>query len=172
LLAQIDGVVVLELRVLRLERDRALVVRLGLGLVVEPVIEHGGHEMRAPETRVLLDRAIDLLLRLLQVALAQMLDAELQVDLRGALGLRFGHVGVALASDQTQEADGHDRRCTLHGCTATEMSFEPRRTVVRSLTRPTNWPQAASMSSPRVRRVVAITPLLLRISRNRSIAAA
>ena len=60
---------------------------------------------------------------------------------------------------KSHEAHRHDRRCTLHGCTATEMSFEPRRTVVRSLTRPTSWPQAASMSSPRVRRVVAITPL-------------
>src|SRR6185369_8530201 len=99
--------------------------------------------------------------------LAQMLDAELQVDLGRALGFRRAHVVVvARAAPEGKETEPHDRRCTLHGCTATEMSFEPRRTVVRSLTRPTSWPQAASMSSPRVRRVVAITPLVLRISRN------
>jgi hypothetical protein len=52
--------------------------------------------VRAPVTRILFDGTVDLVLRLLQVALAQMLDAELQVDLGRALRLRFGLVTLLL----------------------------------------------------------------------------
>ncbi len=49
-------------------------------------------------------------------------------------------------------------------------TLAPSRAVVRSCTRPTSCPQAASMSSPRVRRTVAITPFLSSWSRKRQIA--
>ena len=52
--------------------------------------------------RILLERAVDLLLRLLQVALAQVLDAELQVDLGRALWLRLAHVVLLLAQPPRQ----------------------------------------------------------------------
>ena len=68
------------------------------------------------------------------------------------------------------ERDG-DRQALHARATETGMRLRwPSLTVVRSFTRPTSWPQAASMSSPRVRRIVAITPPLISRSRKRSIA--
>jgi len=128
--------------------------------------------MRGCIARILLERAIELFLGKGQVALAQMLHREIEVDLRGALHVCLLLTRVAGAASQANR-EGHepDDGCySSHDCTATEMSLEPSRTVVRSFTLPTSWPHAASMSSPRVRRVVATTPFAFKISRKRSIA--
>src|SRR5687768_5803833 len=107
--------------------------------------------MRRRIARVLLERAIQLLFGLSQITFAQIIDSEVQIDLRRAMriGLRSrGRRGSRATGQRPHHGSYTDRCDPLHDCTATEMSLEPRRTVVLSLTRPTSWPQAASISSP------------------------
>ena len=63
------------------------------------------------------------------------------------------------ASRQQQDPDDQTNR-TAHARTCNPKVFEPSRTMVRSVTCPASCPHAASMSSPRVLRMVAITPAL------------
>ncbi len=71
------------------------------------------------------------------------------------------------ASSTAAMATAARYRTTGHACTARPNTRLPSRTVVRSITRPASWPQAASMSSPRVRRTVASTPRRISSSRKR-----
>src|SRR5262249_2660598 len=102
--------------------------------------------------------------RLLQVALAEIIHAQLQVVFGSLLALLIVHLvlAAAAASGRDHREHGAQPLRRFHDCTATDTSLEPRRTVVLFCTRPTSCPQAASISSPRVRRVVAITPCLFK----------
>jgi len=82
-------------------------------------------------------------------------------SLLALLTVHFGFAAATAAGGRQREQSAQPWRRS-NDCTVTDISLEPSRTVVLFCTRPTSWPHAASISSPRVRRVVAITPCLLR----------
>src|SRR5205807_9138762 len=127
--------------------------------------------------RTLGERAVELILRDRELALIQVGDPQLHV-VGGRIAdlVRVPPVARYAGREQQQRQRagrqaGRDVQSfcgwVAHGCTATPMTLAPRRTVVRSMTRPASCPQAASMSSPRVRRMVASTPRCSSSSRKR-----
>src|SRR5690606_31422555 len=89
-LTEVRGVVVLVLGVLRIQRDRALIVRVGLVGFSQALVEHARRGVSRRIARILLERPIELLLRQRQVALAQLLDGKVEIDLRGTRQVRTG----------------------------------------------------------------------------------
>src|SRR5262249_38317641 len=148
-------------------------VLVRLGELAQPFIEQRQRAMHIGAARILLFRALELFLGHFEIALPQVSDAELHIKRRGTVAARGLWIDrSSAAGSKPGERSGENKQRSSHACTATPMRLSPRRTVVRSTTRPASWPQAASMSSPRVRRVVAITPLRINSSRNRWITSA
>src|SRR5690349_9964225 len=132
--------------------------------------------------RVLLEGTFELLLGDRIVALLEVRDAELDVGLGGLLSgvfflARRGAIGGDTASKQARYQSRPNQRgreadpTSVHARTCKPKVLEPSRTMVRSVTWPASCPQAASMSSPRVLRIVTINPRCMSSSRNFSIAA-
>ena len=129
------------------------------------------HAVHLGVVGVLLHRLVELVLGERELALVQVGAAQLRVGNRGVLRVG-GVLWVRPAASGQSERECCARNAALqanvpgwvhwcsHGWTATPMTLLPSRTVVRSMTRPASCPQAASMSSPRVRRTVASTPAL------------
>jgi len=84
-LAQVDGVVVDDLRIVRRDAQRGAELAVGLGRIVQMLEQIGARAVHVGAVGVLLHRTIELVLRLLQVALVQVGEAKLDVVGRGVL---------------------------------------------------------------------------------------
>src|SRR6185295_16559615 len=101
-------------------------------------------------------------------------DAELDIGLGGRIGRVFTlqRLGAVAGNATREQAHGEEGEpSSVHARTCKPKVFEPSRTMVRSVTWPASCPQAASMSSPRVLRIVTINPRCMSSSLNFSIAA-
>ena len=132
------------------------------------------HRVRVDVVGIVVERLVEILERDLELALLHVFLAELGMDAR-RLGLLasslscltlplppFVHAPTSAASARTQQDSG-DR---AQAACATPSSILRRNSAwrrVRSMTWPFSWPQAASMSSPRVRRTIVSTSASSRI---------
>ena len=148
-----------------MDRDRAFAIA-GLGQHV------GQRGVRLGVALILLDRLAQLFLGDIEAPLARVIATELGVDPRGFAEIRRRlrtqlAAGFGDAAGQRYQQQRGSRKTTDH-CTLTGMS--PSRFLCFDCTLPTSCPQAASMSSPRVRRVIVSRPLARRMSEKRVIA--
>src|SRR5690606_25068395 len=104
-----------------------------------------------------------------QIAAVQGGEAQLHIGVGGSHEIDGAAVAGAHAGGERDGRQQRGQAQPLHGrtpgrgaagnvTTGTPMRLPPRREVVRSTTRPASWPQAASISSPRVFLIVAMTP--------------
>src|SRR6185437_13320112 len=177
--AEIDRVVVPVVRILGREPQGLTKFPVGLLLFPHPCEKQGARAVHIGIVGVLLERTVELGLRDGEIAAPQISDSKLRVVDSGVLALLHLLLTRAAGEDPCEqggggnEAHGSRRFCArpilglapagpaaavqnrsrrfCHACTASPNVRLPSRTVVRSITRPASWPQAASMSSPRVR---------------------
>ena len=118
------------------------------------------------------ERPLDLLLGKGHIAALEVGDAELGVELCCLARLRQASLLLGGREHDRRRAQDQDEQAAqrTHACTAKPKRLEPSRTVTRSVTSPASWPHAASISSPRVRRTVAVIALSCSRSRKRAIA--
>src|SRR3989441_4719423 len=174
-LAQEHAVVVVDVRVVRRQAQRALEARLGELVLAQVHVHQAEHALRRRIARVGGGGDAQLLERDAHVAAAVILGRELGVDL-GAVArladLADDGAGVdarlARLAGAAGERQEHKVKQPFHART----SFRGMRRAlrrVRSATSPASWPQVAAMPSPRVLRVVTVRPARCRISAKRRI---
>ena len=140
--------------------------------VAKLIVGDGDRAVRIGEIWIEAQSTFEYVDRELGAALPQVPDAEIEIRDRNFLvalrRYRRGRRGHAALADQAIQ-----RKCSefLHSRTGLNV-FSPSRTRVRSLTWPASCPQAAAMSSPRVRRIVATIPADLSLAQKRSTAPA
>src|SRR5690606_4917239 len=172
--AQEGGVAVDDLELVGRQRHGGAVGALGVTRLLQAVVQLAQREVRIGALRILLHGALEALLGQGELALVHVGHAELRVGLRG--GDRIDGPAAGAGADaagqgqRRQPCAGDPRRphgrtsgaVPAAGCCCTTTGTAPRRLPsrvrVRSVTRPASWPQAASMSSPRVLLIVAMTP--------------
>src|SRR4029077_8817183 len=88
------------------------------------------------------------------------MDAGAVLDVGAGLFVRCGFLSLCCAPGQ--DGQNHDRRQAGH---VEASSVRRERRLVRSFTWPASWPQAPSMSAPRVLRMVVTRPACIRTSR-------
>src|SRR5690606_7549800 len=147
----------------RCRPHRLLVVLGGEPGVVQALVGERQHGMRDREVAVELDRPLEPVARELVIAVLEVTRTELVVLLgRLAVVHLLRRVRRGRYAGRQQRRDGKACKQLLRGKTvhavATFGFFSLKRVRIRSLTLPANWPQAASMSSPRVRRTVVTRP--------------
>src|SRR5690606_40770530 len=169
------GIRVRDARIGGLEPDRPLVVPLRIVVLAELVVGERERAVRIGEARVEPHGPLEVLDRQIRPALAQIGGPEIQIRLRGGRVRRAPARPGAPGEERTEHGE-HEHRARgapeghrLH-CSANQLSLSPSRTRRRSWTRPASWPQAAAMSSPRGRRIVATIPAERRVCQKRSIA--
>src|SRR5688572_556510 len=157
-LAQEPAVVVVDVAVVRRQPQRALEARLGALVVLHLHVDQPVHAVRRRIVGIRRDRGAQLLESDAEVAVAEIQRGQLGAQLRAVpriADLADDGPGVVLgrlrrASSQQRE----EQERSFHART----SFRARLRRVRSFTSPASWPHAAAMSSPRVLRVVTVSP--------------
>src|SRR5688572_16178496 len=171
-LAQEPAVIVVDLRLVGRQAQRALEVLLGERVLLQLHVDQPVEAVGGGIARVGRDRDAQLLERDVHVAAVVVQPGELGVQLGAVARVAhladdrpaLGHLGLAGAGGEQRE-DGEARQAAHARTSFSAMRRALRR--VRSATSPASWPQAAAMSSPRVLRVVTVTPARLRISAKR-----
>src|SRR5688572_27346754 len=159
-LAQEPAVVVVDVGVVRRDAQRALEVFLGALVLLHLHVHQAVHAVGRRIVGVGRGRVAQLLERHAEVAVAVVERSQLGAQL-GAVpriadladhgaGFLFGRLLGAAG----EENEDRQQQKFFHART----SFRARLRRVRSATSPASWPQAAAMSSPRVLRVVTVSP--------------
>src|SRR5690606_39647415 len=153
--------------VARREPCGTAVVIIGVAVFLGARQDHALDDVRLGVVPVLLQRPVHLFHGEIHVAAAQVASGKLGVDARCLGRLRAG----AARGDTTGQQRGSKRQCNdqalvvhLVGTFVMWAAMRAARLLLSS-TCPASWPQAASMSSPRVRRVTVTSPLRTRMSR-------
>src|SRR5581483_11193801 len=173
--AQEPAVVVVGVGVVRIDAQRALERALGVGVLAQIHLHQAEDVVRRRVTRVGAQRAARFLERHAEVAALEIGGGELGVCARAFARCRdVADDGTGVVAPAGARAAGElardEQRERERPRNAHEASLA-RRTVLRVRSRicPASWPQAASISSPRVLRVVVTTPAAFSVSWKRRI---
>src|SRR6185295_1684752 len=169
-LAQEPAIVVVDVAVVRRKAQRALEARVGPGPVVHLHVDQAVHAVRGRVIRVGGGRHAQLLQRDAEISVAVVHRCELGVQL-GAVprvaDLADDGAGIDFRRRRRRTAGGEQQQAEGEQAPQARSSLSATVRRVRSATSPASWPQAAAMSSPRVLRVVAVSPARARMSAKR-----
>src|SRR5690606_24282738 len=171
--AQKSAVIILGVGIIRLNIQRFTVMLTGQRDLTHALIQHGYGAVRRRVIAFLLQRLFQFRQRQVPPALLHVAHAQAGVVFGSPFGIFLGAVILRADGDTTGQQTGTDQTdnaLPFHACTS-PLAATCRRAWrrLRSLTLPASCPQAASISSPRVRRVIVIMRLASSTSRNRLI---
>ena len=162
-------------RVLAIKVIRLAVMFFGQLILTESLVQNSQGSVCNLQVGILLQRFLEFLHRGLVHTFAHVLDSQLGIDFSRVPLLLFRKPAFVRRTGTEQQYCCHQPydNFTSHQINSPFVAATRRsRRRVRSLKSPASCPQAASISSPRVLRVIVTMPAWCRMSRKRSIRSA